>query len=301
MNYYELEPENNTFHTILVDLTHRCPINCANCYIPNRDIPDMDENMLYDVLSRLPFRTDIRLMGAEVTTRNDLPEIITEVRRLGHRPSILTAGLRMKSKAYCKTLQSAGLRSLGLSMNGADDDELYALTDGGPFYAKSKMAALENCLDLGLIVHINCIIMQGVNEHLIEYFPKLLTSMAIKKGRSFSNKYPLMIRYKNVGQIGRYQENSTIPIDQLIEMCADAYGISKDFIYKSNNIDGYQEQNTYVFPIATENGKLYIKLTDWQVNSNGIPDPNSKRRGRITPDGKIAPFFEHVKENEGEY
>ena len=77
MNYFELEPEQNTFSNIVVDLTHRCNMECANCYIPNRDVPDLDKEKLFEFLSRLPSRTYIRLIGAEPTMRNDLPEIIS--------------------------------------------------------------------------------------------------------------------------------------------------------------------------------------------------------------------------------
>ena len=48
MNYYELEPEQNTFSNIVVDLTHKCNMECANCYIPIRDVPDLDKEKLYD-------------------------------------------------------------------------------------------------------------------------------------------------------------------------------------------------------------------------------------------------------------
>ena len=44
IKYYEQKPEENTFNLIVVDLTHRCNMNCENCYIPNRDLPDMDVN-----------------------------------------------------------------------------------------------------------------------------------------------------------------------------------------------------------------------------------------------------------------
>ena len=33
-NYYELEPENNIFQDVVIDVTHRCNMNCKNCYIP---------------------------------------------------------------------------------------------------------------------------------------------------------------------------------------------------------------------------------------------------------------------------
>ena len=45
----------------------------------------------------------------------------------------------------------------------------------------------------------------------------------------------------------------------------------------------------------------WIKITNWSPDDSDIPDPDSKRRGRITQDFKIAPFFEHVAMNEFGY
>jgi len=42
MPYTELLPQDNTFTNIVIDLTHRCNMECANCYIPNRNIPDLE-------------------------------------------------------------------------------------------------------------------------------------------------------------------------------------------------------------------------------------------------------------------
>ena len=40
----------------------------------------------------------------------------------------------------------------------------------------------------------------------------------------------------------------------------------------------------------------------YRQRSIGIPDPGSARRGRVTTaDWKVAPFYEHIKMNEGEY
>ncbi|TNF33602.1 MAG: hypothetical protein EP312_08685, partial [Gammaproteobacteria bacterium] len=64
---HSFAPEDNPFTTLFADITHRCNMECPNCYIPNRDIPDMDAEWLYGILARLPRRTRIRLVGAEPT------------------------------------------------------------------------------------------------------------------------------------------------------------------------------------------------------------------------------------------
>jgi hypothetical protein len=275
-------------------------MECANCYIPNRSIPDMDVHKLYDFLSKLPERTDIRLIGAEATVRNDLPDIIQKVRDLGHHPALLTNGLRLASEKYVKDLKKSGLRSLGLSMNGADNNDWYYPLDNGP-YSKSKVKALRNCFKEKLVVHTNTIIVKNVNEEVIKRQIDLLVKTAKETGRTFKKSYPIMARFKSVGQIGRYMESDAMYLDDLVNLFVKQMNFDKETILKNNNIDGYIECNSVLFSYPTEVGDLLIKITDWSVDDDGIPDAGSKRRGRVTQDFNCAPFFEHVKLNEFGY
>ena len=50
-------PEESPFSTLFVDITHRCNMECHNCYIPVRELPDMPADWLYEILGRLPRRT----------------------------------------------------------------------------------------------------------------------------------------------------------------------------------------------------------------------------------------------------
>ena len=118
-------PEDSPFRVLFADITHRCNMACANCYIPVRDLPDLPVDWLYAILERLPRRTRIRLVGAEPTMREDLPEIIARVRKLGHIPTILTNGLKLGRRSYVDRLRSAGLRTVYLSLNGGLRDDLY--------------------------------------------------------------------------------------------------------------------------------------------------------------------------------
>lgn len=124
-----LPPNESMFETIMVDLTHRCNMHCANCYLPERHFPDMDAAKLIECLAELPKRTNIRLAGAEPTLRKDLPELITKIRALGHRVVLLTNGLRLANESYVRELKEAGLRHVYVSINGADNNDWYEQID----------------------------------------------------------------------------------------------------------------------------------------------------------------------------
>ena len=190
--YYEQEPENNTFQDVIIDVTHRCNMTCKNCYIPNRDIPDLDMEKMLEAISKFPKRTMIRIIGAEPTMRKDLPEMISRIKKTGNRCTLLTNGLRLSKDNYVKKLKQHGLRHCYLSMNGADNDDYYEQIDEMRCATK-KVKALQNARDMNFVIDIGCIMMKGVNDNAPTRMIKLLQNNNIKN---------CVIRFKNVGHIG---------------------------------------------------------------------------------------------------
>ena len=311
MNYFELEPEENTFSNIVVDLTHRCNMECANCYIPNRDVPDLDKEKLYDALARLPARSYIRLIGAEPTMRQDLPEIITRVRKLGHRPSVTTNGVKLAQKSYVKKLKDAGLRLLLISMNGADDNDVYKILDEGK-WATVKVRALNNIFAERLPINTGTIIAKGVNESTLKRQIDLFAEKALENDINFDTVKPYsritpVLRMKSVGAIGRYMENSSYTMDELIALCQDQLGVHRsDMMQTSAGVvkagpQAGEPLTSYMFRYKTLAGTVLVRLIDWQTDDDGVIDHDNPNRGRLTQDFKISPFFEHVKKYENIY
>jgi molybdenum cofactor biosynthesis enzyme MoaA len=310
MNYYELDPENNTFSNIVVDLTHKCNMECANCYIPNRDVPDLPIDSLHDCLKKLPFRTYIRLIGAEPTMREDIFEIIRMVKSLGHRPSLTTNGLKLANKSYVKNLKDAGLRLLLHSMNGADDNEVYKHLDNGN-WATVKVRALDNIFEQRLPINTGTIIAKGINEHTLLRQVELFAERAAANGINFDTTKPYnritpVLRMKSVGTIGRYMKDSSYTIEELMSMAESQLGVGRDQMIRTSagvvKAGPTMEALTSImFPYKTKAGTILIRLIDWQTDDEGVIDHDNPNRGRLTPTLKIAPFFEHVKLNENFY
>ena len=311
--HFTLSPENNSFATVHVDLTHRCNMECANCYVPNRNIPDMDSRRLFDVLAKLPNRTDIRLMGGEPTLRMDLPEIIREVVKHGHRPVLATNGLKLAHLDYCQTLKDAGLRYVLLSMNGADDDDVYRVIDSGK-YAGLKVRALQNSLSVGFRLNTGTIIAKGVNEHSLKAQIDLVARVATEVGVHFDRDKPWskvtpILHMRSVGAIGRYMEDSSCSYDELVWLLAKTLDCPVEHILQQSmtpgrvllELDDDGGARSALVPIDTRAGKLLIRLVDWSTDDAGVPDAGNPHRGRLTKDFRIAPFFEDIKVNEFGY
>jgi len=288
ISYKLLSPEENTFSNIMIDVTHRCNMSCHNCYLPNRQIPDMDKEKLLETMERLPNRVFARIIGAEPTMRKDLPEIISRLKKQGHRVSLTTNGLKLADKNYLQELKSAGLRLVLLSMNGADEDDVYMAIDNMKC-AALKMKALENLIDLNMIVNTGTIISKGCNE-------KTLTRQ-IQIFESYKLKVPPVLRFRTIGLIGRNQGSEHVyGYQEFIDFICKELDISQSYI-SENKVDVLN--NTSGISFAYKN--VIVRLVDWTPNHDGVPDAGNDRRGRVTENWMIAPFFEHVKDNEFAY
>jgi uncharacterized Fe-S cluster-containing radical SAM superfamily protein len=261
------KPEESPFTTVFIDVTHRCNMACHNCYIPNRDIPDMDAAWMESILKRLKNRTRIRLVGAEPTMRRDLPALIKIVRSTGHLPVLLTNGLALAKRSYVAKLKMAGLRTLHLSMNGGLRDDLYEALDNAAC-ADRKRAALENLCAENMFVTVGMNLAPGINDHHLGEFWRFL------------NERPQVreVHFRSIGPMGRYMAGKPFTLDDLIDLCKSHTPITQ------KQIDaGVREEHALDLFV----GRVKLTLTQW-------PDLGSKVRGRLTPEGLIEPFFEHV-------
>ena len=287
-----MKPEENSFNLLMVDLTHRCNMECANCYLPNRDIPDMDVTKLYELLKKLPHRIIVRLIGAEPTIRKDLPDIIRNVKKCGHQVSLTTNGLKLSSKKYVQELKKSGLRMVLISMNGAADPDVYAILDNGREYAEMKHKALINCMESRMIINTGTIIAKGSNEFTLRDQVDLVRKTM--KETNYRVRIKPILRFKSVGHIGRYMKDSTYTLPEL----EDAF---KYYVEDATKVDDIVSPNHAVLANFYELDDMYVRLIDWEIDDDGIPDSDNEYRGRVTQDWKVAPFFEHLKQNEFGY
>ena len=284
-------PSNSPFKIVYVDITHKCQMSCANCYLPNRDIPDMDLVKLYTCLEQLPKKTDIRLVGGEPTLRKDLPEIISEIIRIGHRPILITNGLKLSDKKYVNDLVSAGLNYAQISFNGYKYDEIYEKIDSMRC-AVTKVKAVENCISEGLQFSLSCILVRDINTHLVDELIDF--SQALPK--------PSRLNFRNIGAIGRNMSKIHQPLsfDEIIDLVAKKTQFSAEEIKSFKVAD-----NQIRIPIIKNQRRsqqVILKITDWTVfQAEKMNDPKALVRGRITQDFNLAAHFEHVKANEFGY
>jgi MoaA/NifB/PqqE/SkfB family radical SAM enzyme len=268
-------PEENPFQTVVADITHRCNMACRNCYIPNRTIPDMDTSWLLGIMSRLPRGTFIRFIGAEPTLHPDLPLLIAEARRLRLHPVLITNGLRLADRAYVKVLKKAGVQIVSLSFSGGFSDDLYEAIDDLRCAAR-KASALENLRAENMYTALGMIIVRGINEdepaNVLRYIRE--------------NRFVREFHLRSVGAVGRYmKEPSPLTVEELAELFARHAGVARAMLPRVRTASHFD----FAF-----GDRLRVQLTEW-------PEFGSTTRGRLTPEGMIEPFFEHLVANDGGY
>ena len=282
----EIKPEDSKYRIVYLDIVHRCNMECANCYLPNRDFADLETNKIIDFISRFKQSTEFRFIGGEPTLHKDLHLIIKQVNEMPirHRTTLVTNGLRLSSNDYVKRLKEAGLKTVYISMTGYDDDNVYKISDRLAC-ANKKIVALENIIKNKLRLAIGCIVIRGLNEHVIDRIKNRLLQNDIRVGAS--------VEFRNVGQVGRYMrgkdKSENYDYEELKNLVFDKFDVQNNLL----EFDGY---SYYV-----QKGKIRINITDWKTVNEGFSEQTNSIRGRLTPNWTVAPFLEHIKENDGGY
>jgi molybdenum cofactor biosynthesis enzyme MoaA len=196
------------------------------------------------------------------------------IRSLGHHAVLVTNGLRLANRDYVRSLKQAGLQIAYLSFNGGFDDDLYEVLDEMRC-AEKKLRAFENLRAEHLFTSIGMIIARGVNEHEVGRVLR-----AVEGSRNVRE-----LHLRAIGAMGRYMDVPPLALDELLQVFAEAAGVAPQSIDRRERTD---------YSHDFRHGRLRVQLTCW-------PDLGSTTRGRLTPEGTIAPFMEHVIANDGGY
>ncbi len=126
----------------LIEATDRCNLACAHCYHqPDNSIPDRAAAWVVAKALSAP-STNVCLMGAEPTMRDDLPAIVEGIRHGGKVPLIYTNGIRLAEPDRVAALAEAGLDGVSVSVHDAEYH--------GPKMFAKMLRGLANVTEAGL-------------------------------------------------------------------------------------------------------------------------------------------------------
>jgi len=154
-------PEPTTMVT-QIHLLDECNLRCAHCYVgdvrfeprpqPNTETLKAWIRRIINFSNQLGFKKHImNISGGEPTLRQDLPEIIREIRNCGAEPLLLTNGL-LFDRDLARKVWRAGCKALQISLEGPEEIN-DSIRGKGTF--RRVMKAIELAKELGFRVSVS--------------------------------------------------------------------------------------------------------------------------------------------------
>lgn len=148
-------------YLVALNLTERCNLACAHCYLDARHLKDggHDELSTADIkrvlgeIACVGPEAMVVLTGGEPTLRPDLPELAKHASGLGLMVVVGTNGMSL-TQTRVKTLQAAGVAGMGISVDSLDPDVHDAFRGLKGAWART-MDGIDACKDAGMPFQIH--------------------------------------------------------------------------------------------------------------------------------------------------
>lgn len=219
---------------VRISLTDKCNLRCVYC-MPldtgyekqhiNENLSFEDYKFLIKGLSELGINK-VRFTGGEPLLYPHLNELIkfTHEECKISNIAITTNGIGLAQKA--RELKLSGLKKVNISLDSLKSYKYKQITRGGDI--KHALNAITTCVESGLEVKVNCVLINDFNDDEIEDF-MLMT-----------NIYPIDVRFIELMPLGEAQElalEGFFDIKGFIENMAGIYKVNSS---EKSTADYYQ-------------------------------------------------------------
>jgi radical SAM protein with 4Fe4S-binding SPASM domain len=152
----------------VAELTYRCNLRCAHCYVDLTESDELNTEEWKDVIDQLKTAGTMYLLftGGEITLRPDLLDIASYARHNGFMPGFLTNGT-MLDAATCRAIAELKPFSIGLSLYGATAAVHESVTGvTGSF--ENTLAGIRMLREAGLVPTVQTLVMKNNLNELAE-------------------------------------------------------------------------------------------------------------------------------------
>lgn len=180
-----------------VSVTDRCNFRCVYCmpksvfdkgykFLPKAELLTFEEIERVAMAAADLGVTKIRLTGGEPLVRRDLEQLITKIRNVpGITDISMTTNASLLTRERARSLRSAGLQRLNVSLDAMDDETFMRVNDVG--------ISVQTVLD-------------GIEHAAQANFESLKINMVVKKGLNDHSILPMARFFHGTGQILRFIE-----------------------------------------------------------------------------------------------
>ena len=150
-----------SLNLLAINLTRRCNLNCAHCYLDAKTLKDGSADeltteevcTLLDQASKCSDGAMVVLTGGEPLLRPDVEEIVRYGNNLDLTMVVGTNGT-MLTKRRVESLKAAGVLGVGISVDSLDPEHHDGFRGAPGSWAKT-MAGIENCRQQKLVFQIH--------------------------------------------------------------------------------------------------------------------------------------------------
>jgi radical SAM protein with 4Fe4S-binding SPASM domain len=201
----------------LIELTHRCNLNCGHCYVSESRSDELSLAELVDVFDQLAEAGCLFLTfsGGEVMMRPDWLDVLGEARERGFAIRVFTNGT-MLEPVQARALADLGVIDVSLSLYGSTAATHDAVT-GVPGSFAHTMRAIELLTGLGIQTTAKYLLM---NHNYVEFSEA--RAVAESKGASFRFSY----------NIAPQTDGGTRPLDWRLNSDNLAAVLGDGFLYE---------------------------------------------------------------------
>lgn len=281
----------------MVEVTHRCNMNCPICFSDSRDSSsDIPISRIRAYLEQLMEVTDtpipIQISGGEPSLRDDLGSVIGMARQMGYRNiELITNGIRIaKDAEYLDDLKANGLTAVYLQFDGLQPHTTVAIR--GRDMTNIRHKALSVIRKAGLCCTLAVVVTKGVNENEIGDIVRFgIDNIDVVRAINFQSATRLTGRF-NFGD-----EYSGYGLNELLSLIEGQTGIGAD-TFLSDHL-GHSSCNA-MSPIFITDGKwepLFKYIGEDDLAAFLGADGRDKILAAFA--GKKALFFQHLLSPKG--
>ena len=209
-------------YLVAVNLTDRCNLRCAHCYMDAGQRRSGDDNelsradlgaLLADIARRAPSAIVV-LTGGEPLMHSDIDHIIASGAEAGLRMVLGTNGLLL-DESRIKKMKSAGLQGVGISIDSVHADMHDAFRGVSGAFEKS-CRAVRLCRSNGLHVQIHFTVTRSNHKQVAQ-----IATFGIELGASIINYFFLVC-------VGRGKSEIDLPPDLYEESLREIARLQRD-------------------------------------------------------------------------
>lgn len=257
-------------HTYLrISLTERCNLRCTYC-MPEEGIQLRDKKEFMSQEETISLAktfvdlgvTKIRLTGGEPLIKKNFREILQELSKLPVEISMTTNGILLD--VYFDDLQEAGVKGLNISLDSLIEEKVNKISRRNYFSRIQKN--IDEAINRGFQVKLNCVLMHGENDDEIVDFIEL------SKEKNIGIRFIEFMPFEG----NKWDWSKTVSYKSILEKVKNHYG--------ENQIESAPEgpnSTSRNFRIKDYSGDFGI------ISSVTNPFCDTCNRIRLTADGKI--------------